>query len=192
MFWTVTNCDSHKLRQFRNPCRRNLLFCRNLWSRPWRHCTSLDDYWWKRSIKVVKTFCRVFVMNDWLPKVRTSRECCIMQTYVFNISVPPGVKTQHLYMCHVSTHMPIHSIWARCVHDDVIEWKHFLCYWPFVRGNSPVTKANVAGLWYFLWSAPEQAFELTMETPVTWDAIALIMTSLFRVYVFRLIFISRK
>ena len=20
-------------------------------------------------------------------------------------------------------------------HDDVIKWKHFLCYWPFVRGN---------------------------------------------------------
>ena len=25
-FWTVTNCDSHKLRQFRNTCRRNLWF----------------------------------------------------------------------------------------------------------------------------------------------------------------------
>ena len=30
-----------------------------------------------------------------------------------------------------------------CIHDDVIKWKHFLCYWPFVRGihrsplNSP-------------------------------------------------------
>ena len=26
VFWNVTNCDSHKLRQFRNPCRRNLWF----------------------------------------------------------------------------------------------------------------------------------------------------------------------
>ena len=26
MFWTVTNCDSHKLPQCRNPCRRNLWF----------------------------------------------------------------------------------------------------------------------------------------------------------------------
>ena len=26
VFWTITNCDSHKLRQFRNPCRRNLWF----------------------------------------------------------------------------------------------------------------------------------------------------------------------
>ena len=24
-------------------------------------------------------------------------------------------------------------------HYDVIKWKHFPCYWPFVRGNSPVT-----------------------------------------------------
>ena len=24
-------------------------------------------------------------------------------------------------------------------HDDVIKWKHFPRYWPFVRGNSPVT-----------------------------------------------------
>ena len=27
---------------------------------------------------------------------------------------------------------------TRVFHDDVI-WKHFLRYWPFVRGNSPVT-----------------------------------------------------
>ena len=24
-------------------------------------------------------------------------------------------------------------------HDDIIKWKHFPRYWPFVRGNSPVT-----------------------------------------------------
>ena len=24
-------------------------------------------------------------------------------------------------------------------HDEVINWKHFACYWPFVRGNSLVT-----------------------------------------------------
>ena len=33
---------------------------------------------------------------------------------------------------------------VRSNHDDVIKWKHFLCYWPFVRGihrspmNSPL------------------------------------------------------
>ena len=45
------------------------------------------------------------------------------------------------------------------LHDDVIKWKHFPCYWPFVRGihRSPVnshTKASDAELWCFLWSAP--------------------------------------
>ena len=41
-------------------------------------------------------------------------------------------------------------------HDDVIKWKHFLRYWPFVRGihRWPVSsphKANDAQLWGFLW-----------------------------------------
>ena len=42
----------------------------------------------------------------------------------------------------------------------------------------PPTKASDAELWYFLWSAPEQKMEQTIETPVIWDAIAFIMTSL--------------
>ena len=46
-------------------------------------------------------------------------------------------------------------------HYDVIKWKHFPRYWPFVRGihRSPVvplTKASDAMFWCFLWSAPEQ------------------------------------
>ena len=43
-------------------------------------------------------------------------------------------------------------------HDDVIKWKTFPRYWPFVRGihRTPViphTKANDAELWCFLWFA---------------------------------------
>ena len=41
-----------------------------------------------------------------------------------------------------------------------------------------LTKASDAKLWCFLWSTPEQTVELASETPVIWDAIALIMTSL--------------
>ena len=46
------------------------------------------------------------------------------------------------------------------VHDDVIKWKHFPRYWPFVRGIHrsrwiPHTKASDAELWCLLWSAPE-------------------------------------
>ena len=39
----------------------------------------------------------------------------------------------------------------------------------------PLTKASVAGLLCFLWSAPAQTIEQTIETPLIWDAIALIM-----------------
>ena len=42
----------------------------------------------------------------------------------------------------------------------------------------PLTKASDAELWCFLWSAPEQTVEQIIETPVIWDAITLIMTSL--------------
>ena len=42
----------------------------------------------------------------------------------------------------------------------------------------PHTNASYAGLWCFLWSAPEPTLEETMETPLIWDAVALIMTSL--------------
>ena len=42
----------------------------------------------------------------------------------------------------------------------------------------PLTKASDAELWYCLWSAPEQTVGQTIETPVLWDAIVLIMASL--------------
>ena len=46
------------------------------------------------------------------------------------------------------------------IHDDVIKWKHFPRYWPFVRGIHrsrwiPRTNASDAELWCFLWSTPE-------------------------------------
>ena len=39
----------------------------------------------------------------------------------------------------------------------------------------PITKASDAGLWSFLSIAPEQTVKQTIETPVTWDSITLIM-----------------
>ena len=62
------------------------------------------------------------------------------------------------------------AVWCKAVfiimvvgwpaHDDVIKWRHFPRYWPFVRGihRSPVNsphKASDAELWCFLWSASE-------------------------------------
>ena len=42
----------------------------------------------------------------------------------------------------------------------------------------PLTMASGAELWCFHGSAPEQTVDQTIDTPVTWDAIALSMTSL--------------
>ena len=39
------------------------------------------------------------------------------------------------------------------LHDDVMKWKHFPCYWPFVRGISSTKASDV---WCFLWSASEK------------------------------------
>ena len=42
----------------------------------------------------------------------------------------------------------------------------------------PLTKASDAELLCFLWFAPEQMVEQTIEMPVIWDTIMLIMTLL--------------
>ena len=42
----------------------------------------------------------------------------------------------------------------------------------------PLTKASDAELWYFPLFVSEQTVEQTIETPVIWDAIALIMMPL--------------
>ena len=49
---------------------------------------------------------------------------------------------------------------------------------PLVTGEFPSQKASDAELWCFLWSVPEQTVDQTIEMPVIWDTIALIMTSL--------------
>ena len=70
------------------------------------------------------------------------------------------------------------------IENDVIKWKYFPRYPPFVRGihRSPVDspyKGHWREAWCFLWSSYEHTVEQTIETPAIWDAIALIMTSLF-------------
>ena len=52
-------------------------------------------------------------------------------------------------------------------------WGESIGHW-----RIPITKASDAESWCFRRSAPEQTVEQTIETPVIWDGIALIMTSL--------------
>ena len=47
------------------------------------------------------------------------------------------------------------------VHDDIIKWKQFLLHWPMWGELTadqwiPLTKANDAELWCYLWSVPQQ------------------------------------
>ena len=57
------------------------------------------------------------------------------------------------------------SLKSTTVHNDVIKWKLFRVTSPFTgRRRIPLTKASDAKLWRFLWSAPEQMFEQTIET----------------------------
>ena len=48
-----------------------------------------------------------------------------------------------------------------------------------LRGNPPIAlkKGSDSELWYFLWSTPEQTRRQTIDKPVIWDAMAIIMTS---------------
>ena len=74
------------------------------------------------------------------------------------------------------------QFWAPS-HDDVIKWKHFSRYWPFVRGyhQSPVNSPNkgqwrgtlmfpLICAWINVWA--------TIVRLLIWDAMATIMTSL--------------
>ena len=47
-----------------------------------------------------------------------------------------------IVQCGSTQYIP--SIVGRMKHDDVIQWKHFPCYWPFVRGihRSPVNSSD--------------------------------------------------
>ena len=69
-----------------------------------------------------------------------------------------------------------------CHHDDVIKWKHFPRYWPFVRGihRSPVNSHH-KGQWRWAFIFPlicAWTAEQTIETLVISNAIVVIITSL--------------
>ena len=76
----------------------------------------------------------------------------------WNISVEIQNKTfvkkeynQDQFINYMSVHyfgMPFRGAWHFAIHDEVIKWKHFPSYWPFVRGihRSPVNSPH-KGQW---------------------------------------------
>ena len=97
-----------------------------------------------------------------------------------NTETPQIFINEKTYAQHIvfSINLYARLLWYWCVplgnihgvsHADVIKWKHFPRYWPFVRGSHrwiPLTKASDTELLCFLWSVPEQIAEQTIETPV--------------------------
>ena len=90
--------------------------------------------------------------------------CCVLSCYVL------------LFIDHVASvwfiYHILHGHWHW--HDDVIKWDIFRVTGP-LWGESTghrwitLTKTSDAELWCFLWSAPEQTYEQTIETPVIWQ-----------------------
>ena len=101
-------------------------------------------------------------MNDWVNNREAGdlrRQHGHYDVIVMRIAVPKVV--QHTRSSQSTTIMHRKkNIFLFVWHYDVIKWKHFPRYWPFVRGIHrsrwiPRTKASDAELWCFLWSAPE-------------------------------------
>ena len=68
--------------------------------------------------------------------------------------------TKHSKAKTVSIFLGIYCMGVICFHDDVIKWKHFPRYWPFVQGihRSPVNspyKGQWGGALMFPWFPPE-------------------------------------
>ena len=79
----------------------------------------------------------------------------------------------------------VHVIVSSLMHNDVIKYSRVTGpMWRKSTSHQSITLARAIDteLWCFLWSVPEQTIEQTIKTPVIWDAIALIITSLFRCY----------
>ena len=124
----------------------------------------------------------------WLHFRKTARfvvKTCIKYRYLRLLSEQRIALSCHFpWSTHLGTSFEenIGNVFGLIVNDNqnqIIKWKHFPRYWPFVRGihrwpvNSPHNGRD-AELWCFLWSEPKQ----TAETPAIGDAIVLIMTSL--------------
>ena len=80
--------------------------------------------------------------SDWLAKATIENPCwqtwilTIFQWYLFDLRMISLIRQVWLHRLERDS--------ANLKHDDVTKWKHFKCYWPFVRGihRSPVNSPN--------------------------------------------------
>ena len=75
-------------------------------------------------------------------------DCRMDNIYIYMFQIPCGkCATNHQQTCCL-VHYYIHPWLLNPLHDDVIKWKHFPRYWPFVREihRSPVNSSH-KGQW---------------------------------------------
>ena len=58
---------------------------------------------------------------------------CVLQILLQNGALRDFV-LMHCGVCEMGFDAYLWSAMYSLVHDDIIKWKHFPCYWPFVRG----------------------------------------------------------
>ena len=113
--------------------------------------------------------------------IRQSWACCYNRTLThFGCCKDIWIMTHVLRFvnkyCHDVTVDDMHTL---CMRDDVIKWKHFPRYWPFVRGihRSQVDSPRKIQWREALLFCSFCAWTNGWETPVICDAIVLIMAS---------------
>ena len=81
---------------------------------------------------------------------------CVLLTSTPSCAVSPRDGTTHSGVDVNNTHLsminPLNHTRFSCrydinKHDDVIKWKHFPRYWPFVRGINPFRTLSEASVW---------------------------------------------
>ena len=154
-FWTVTKCDSHKLRQFRNPCRRILWFV--AFCDHGRDGTNWVQLHWKRVLGTWESthvhFWHEYQKFHFCPFWRyfTVMSDCVFvyQMYMFPVlrSIPSCTTDMNLRSCILNRHkmrqsqiatiqesLPSHFVICR------ILWS-----WPWRHKLSPITLKTCSG-----------------------------------------------
>ena len=134
-------------------------------------CRCNDTNWLPLQSNSPVTLQWIRVMIKWLPShIVTILVRCKLTPYNEMTPIDPVLQYAQSLLTKAYTLLTAGEVWLllwtqiEIFHDDVIKWKHFPRYWPFVRGIHrsrwlPHTKASDAELWCFLWSGHEQTVE---------------------------------
>ena len=127
------------------------------------NCTYRDDFFWERveTTSMENCFIKVLTFSVWFEE----SNLCVCNTWNINRNgalVTPDLMVSWLICIGVlffmldysnrsrlmSDRLPLFQQMSSPFHDDVIKWKHFPRYWPFVRGIhwSPVNSPH-KGQW---------------------------------------------